>query len=205
MQSAASSGRACNDGAVRVLLIAAPGAGKGTQAVRIADRYHVVHVSSGDLLRSNVADGTALGQAAAPYIASGDLVPDDLIGAIVLDAVVEANRSGGYVLDGFPRTVAQAEVAYELAQPLGITLQAVLHLDAPEGVLVERLRNRGEIEARVDDDDDVIRHRLEVYNEHTAPLVSYYRQRGIVTEVDSARPVDEVSAAIFAALDAVDS
>ena len=186
---------------MNVLLIGPPGSGKGTQGQVLADRLGLRHIAAGDLLRSEVAGGTELGQAVAAHLDAGTLVPDDLILDLVMPAVVEAAGSGGYLLDGFPRTVAQAEQAArwrapgqpdEIAPP-----EAVIVLDVPTDTLVERTLARG----RADDSADVVRRRLDVYEAETAPVIGYFRDRGLVHRIDGTLPVDEVSDAILAELD----
>ena len=185
---------------MRVIMLAPPGAGKGTQGERIADKYGATHISSGDIFRDEVARKTPIGKELSGYLDRGDLVPDDLVLRLVLGRVVTAAReSGGYVLDGFPRTLEQAEAAADIGREANVSAQAVVYLDAPADVLIGRLTGRGE--QRSDDSAAVARHRLEVYAEHTQPLVDYYAARGILVKIDAAPPVDEVSRDIFAALD----
>lgn len=174
-------------------MIGPPGAGKGTQAVRIAEKFNLVHISSGDLLRAHVKDGTAIGKQVQQYLASGDLVPDGIVMDILRKPVVEANSRGGYVLDGFPRTVEQAEIAYSVAQTLGVEVQVVVHLEVPRDELVRRLVERGAASGRSDDNLDVINHRLDVYDEKTLPMLNYYAAREKLVGVNGARPIDEVT------------
>jgi len=187
---------------MRVILLAPPGAGKGTQGERIASRYDVPHISSGDLFRQEVASGSELGNQLRDYVESGDLVPDSLVVQLIADRVIEASaESGGYVLDGFPRTLPQAEAAAEIAMKTNSTAQAALHLDAPREVLIKRLAGRGQ--NRADDSEDVVRHRLEVYDKNTKPLIDYYVSRGILMHVDASLSMDEVSKEIFRTLDPI--
>jgi adenylate kinase len=180
---------------MRVIMLSPPGAGKGTQAKLLAQATGVVHISSGDLLRAEVADRTELGMRAARFAERGDLVPDELIFEILVPAVVAAMRgTGGYLLDGFPRTMPQALRAAELGVQLGLSSDAVVHLTAPEHVLIERLTIRAGRENRVDDTLEVIKHRLAVFEQQTRPLVEYYRERGILVELDADRPEPEVQA-----------
>ena len=175
---------------MRLLLIGAPGSGKGTQATRLAAHFGLTHISSGDLLRKHVTEGTALGREVQQYVRRGDLVPDGLLLDVLRKPVVAASQSGGYVLDGFPRTVEQAEIAYAVAKDLGVEAQVAVHLDVPRAELVRRLLARGR---GSDDTEDVIEHRLEVYQEHTVPMLDYYAQREELVTVDGGRLPDEVS------------
>jgi adenylate kinase len=178
---------------VRLLLIGAPGAGKGTQADRIAGHFGVVHISSGDLLRKHVADGTAIGRAAKEYMDRGELVPNALVLDMLRKPVVNAAANGGYVLDGFPRTVEQAETAYGVAKDLGVAVQLAILLDVKREALVQRLLARGQTSGRSDDNAETIERRQQVYEEQTAPLLDYYRQRERLIVVNGDRPVDEVT------------
>ncbi len=178
---------------MRLLMIGPPGAGKGTQAVRIAEQFKLVHISSGALLRAHVKGETAIGKQVQQNLASGDLVPDGIVMDILRKPVVEANKQGGYVLDGFPRTVEQAEIAYSVAQTLGVEVQVVVHLEVPRDELVRRLVERGAASRRSDDNLDVINHRLDVYDEKTLPMLNYYAAREKLINVNGARSVDEVT------------
>jgi len=185
---------------MRVIMLAPPGAGKGTQSERVAARYGVPHISSGDIFREETAAGTPLGNQLRGYLESGDLVPDDLVLALIKDRVIAAaTDSGGYVLDGFPRTLAQAESAAAIGREANVSAQAVVYLDAAPDVLIARIAGRGE--NRADDSAEVARHRLDVYTEHTKPLIDYYTGRGIVIKIDAAAPIETVSQQIFTALD----
>jgi adenylate kinase len=172
---------------MRLLLIGAPGAGKGTQAIMLAERFGIAHISSGDLLRQNVKDQTPLGQQVQTYVNKGDLVPDELVQAILLKPVLAATN--GYVLDGFPRTVDQAKASYAIVQPLGAEVQAAIHLGVPRDELIRRLlaRGRGSEDAQA-----VIEHRLDVYQEKTVPLLEYYAGREWMFTVDGARDTHTV-------------
>ena len=185
---------------MRLLLIGPPGSGKGTQAVRIADHFGVAHISSGDLLRKHVKEGTAVGRIAQEYMKRGDLVPDGIVMDILRKPVVEASKRGGYVLDGFPRTVEQAEAAYLVARDLGVSVQVAVHLDVPRQELVRRILARGQETGRTDDTEEVINHRLEVYDEKTLPMLDYYAKREKLVTVNGARPVDEVTWSIIVQL-----
>ena len=174
---------------MRLLLIGAPGAGKGTQAELLAERFSIKHISSGDLLRQHVKDRTSIGQLIKAYVDAGDLVPDAVVMDMLRKPVVAAADSGGYVLDGFPRTVDQAKAAFEVAHALGVEVQAAVHLDVPDEELIRRLlaRSRGS-----DDTEEVIAHRLQVYRDMTIPLLEYYAGREWMFIVDGTRPPDEV-------------
>jgi adenylate kinase len=185
---------------VRLLLLAPPGAGKGTQGERLAAWSGVRHIAAGDLLRAQARAGGALGGEIAACQARGDLVPDQVVLDVLTPAVAEAAARGGYILDGFPRTLPQAAAAAELGARLGVTLDAAVYLYAPEAVLTGRLLDRARQGGRADDRADVIRHRLRVYAETTGPLVPYYEERGILIAVDADQAPDSVTADIQAAL-----
>lgn len=174
---------------MRLLLIGAPGAGKGTQAERLAERFNIRHISSGDLLRQHVRDQTSIGQTIKAYVDAGDLVPDSVVLDMLRKPVVAAAESGGYVLDGFPRTVDQAKAAFEVAHSLGVEVQAAVHLDVPDEELIRRLLARGR---GSDDSEEVIAHRLQVYREKTIPLLEYYAGREWMFAVDGTQPPQDV-------------
>ena len=178
---------------MRLLLIGAPGSGKGTQAVRLADRFGITHISSGDLLREHVRNETPIGLTIKEYVDAGDLVPDSVVMDMLYKPVVTATEQGGYVLDGFPRTVEQAEAAYDVAHRLGAEVKASIHLDVPNDELVRRLlaRSRGS-----EDSQAVIAHRIEVYQQKTVPLLEYYAQREWLFTVDGSQSEDDVHEAI---------
>src|SRR3954452_21315511 len=178
---------------MRLLLIGAPGAGKGTQATRLAEHFGIAHISSGDLLRGHVGDETSLGKQVQQYVSLGDLVPDQLVLDMLRKPIVEASAKGGYVLDGFPRTVDQAEVAYETARELGVAVQIAAYLEVPREELVRRLLARGR---GADDTQAVIEHRLEVYDAKTQPMIEYYREREILVTVDGSQPAEDVTTAL---------
>jgi adenylate kinase len=181
---------------LRLLLLAAPGGGKGTQGERLAEFYHIEHISSGEVRRAEAEQDTPLGREVADYQRRGDLVPDQIVFDLVIPIIAAAAARGGYLLDGFPRTLSQAVKAFDIARRGDFTLDAAVYLDVPEQVLVERLADR----ARPDDTADVIRHRLEVFAATTSPLVAYYRDRGILLEVDGNQPLDVITAEIEARL-----
>jgi adenylate kinase len=182
---------------MRLLLIGAPGSGKGTQAERLAQRYGITHISSGDLLREHVREQTALGRQIQSYVDRGDLVPTGVVVDMLRKPVVAAVDAGGYVLDGFPRTVEQAQAAFPTAHALGAEVQAAVHLDVPRAELVRRLLARGR---GSDDTQQVIEHRLQVYLDETVPLLDYYANREWMFAVDGAQPPDAVHQEIVARL-----
>jgi adenylate kinase len=180
---------------VRVVMLSPPGAGKGTHGRWLTQRTGAAHISSGDLLRAEAARGSSLGRQIAAYTERGDLVPDELIFDVLIPAVIAAAReTGGYVIDGFPRTMPQALRAAQLAIELDLISDAVIYLTAPHDELVTRLLDRAERDGRPDDTLGVIRHRLAVYARETAPLVDYYRGRGILLELSTDRPEADVRA-----------
>ncbi|MGB9376917.1 MAG: adenylate kinase [Mycobacteriales bacterium] len=183
---------------MRILLIGAPGSGKGTQALRIAEHYGITHISSGDLLRKHVSEDSNIGRSVRAYVDRGDLVPDALVMDMLRKPVIAANDSGGYVLDGFPRTVQQAKAAYEIARGLGVSVRIAVYLDVPTEDLVDRLLARGR---GSEDSADVIKHRLEVFHEHTIPMLDYYGSREELVKIDGSHPPDDVTALVFAELD----
>lgn len=178
---------------MRILLIGAPGSGKGTQADRLAEHFGVTHISSGDLLRQHVRDGTSLGTLVKTLVENGDLVPDGVVMDMLRKPVLAASAEGGYILDGFPRTVDQAKAAYAVATELGVAIQVAIHLDVGTDELVRRLLARGR---GAEDTQEVIEHRLAVYEEKTVPLVDYYSEREWLLHVDGSQPVEDVTASI---------
>jgi adenylate kinase len=185
---------------VRLLLLAPPGAGKGTQGERLAAWSGARHIAAGDLLRAEARADTPAGREIAACQARGDLVPDQIVLDVLTPVVVEAAAGGGYILDGFPRTLPQATAAAELAARLGVTLDAAIYLYAPDDVLTRRLLGRASQGGRADDVADVIQHRLRVFAETTGPLIPYYTQRGILVAVNADQPPDAVTADIQARL-----
>jgi adenylate kinase len=182
---------------MRLLLIGAPGSGKGTQAELLVQRYGITHISSGDLLRQHVREQTALGRQIKSYLDRGDLVPIGIVLDMLRKPVVAAVEAGGYVLDGFPRTVEQAQASFPTAHALGAEVQAAIHLDVPRDELVRRLLARGR---GSDDTEEVIEHRLQVYLDQTVPLLEYYAGREWMFAVDGAQPPDAVHQEIVARL-----
>jgi adenylate kinase len=174
-------------------LVAYPGAGKGTQAEKLASHYKITHLSSGELLRREVAGETKIGTVAADYLRRGDLVPDELVFEMLSAPILEAVAGGGYVLDGFPRTLGQAEMAYSVAQEIKeIELQAVIYLRVSREALLERLRSRADREGRTDDAEATVAHRFEVFRTETEPLIDFYASRGILLDINGEQPVEDV-------------
>jgi adenylate kinase len=191
---------------MRLILLGPPGAGKGTQAERLTARHGIAKLSTGDMLRSAAAVGTPVGKKAKDIMSRGELVPDDVVVAIIAERIGEPDARKGFVLDGFPRTVPQAEALERLLAERGIDLDAVVELKVDEAKLLDRIENRiAETKAkgdatRSDDNPEVLRSRLEAYRRQTAPLVEHYRQKGMLRTVDGMRAIPEVAAAIDRAL-----
>ncbi|MDR1386476.1 MAG: adenylate kinase [Propionibacteriaceae bacterium] len=187
---------------MRMLIMGPPGAGKGTQGVEIARHYGVPAISTGAIFRSNVERGTELGLVVGQLMAKGEYVPDEVTIKIVAQRLAEPDAAAGFLLDGFPRTVPQAEALDLLLAEAGGPLQAVLSLLVETETLVARMLKRAEIEHRADDNEDAIRRRFEVYQAETAPLLDRYSGQGLLVEVDGVGAVDQVTARCAAALDA---
>jgi adenylate kinase len=174
----------------RVVLLGPPGAGKGTQAQVLCERLGVPAISTGDMLREAVTDGSELGRKVQGIMAAGALVDDGTMADVVRERLVKPDTRGGFLLDGYPRTLPQAETLAGILRETGQELNAVLLVTVPEDELVRRTLLRG----RADDKEDVIRERLRVYREKTEPLIGYYRERGLLRELDGNRPIEEVTA-----------
>jgi adenylate kinase len=185
---------------MRLILLGPPGAGKGTQAKILVDAYGIPQLSTGDILRWAKDSGTPLGLEAAPIMARGDLVSDAIVNGVVSERLDADDCKPGFILDGFPRTIPQAEALDQMLVEKRMKLDAVIELTADADELVRRVIQRSKDSNRADDHPDVIRKRLGVYKESTAPLVDYYAAQGLVKTVDGMAPVDEVTAAIKAAL-----
>lgn len=190
---------------MRIVLLGPPGSGKGTQAAILADELAIPAVSTGDLFRFNVGTGTELGRRAAAFAAAGDLVPDDITVAMVAERLARPDCGGGYLLDGFPRTIAQAEHLRDHLRAQGTALDAVLDLEVDDAELIRRMAHRrvlvdGVEVVREDDKPETVRHRLEVYRELTAPLVDFYAAAGLLVRVDARGEVADIAARALAAL-----
>lgn len=210
-----------------IVLLGPPGVGKGTQAKAIAEIIHLPHISSGDLFRENIKNQTTLGKEAQSYIEKGELVPDEVTIGMIRARLAQADCQEGALLDGFPRTIVQAEALERLLAEFGGRVSKVPYITASEAVLVERLSGRwtcraqghvfhekynppkragvcdfdgSELYQREDDQTETVRHRIQVYFQQTAPLISYYRQRGLLMEIDGAQPIEKVTADLQAAL-----
>ncbi len=177
---------------MRMVLLGPPGAGKGTQGHRLHEQYGIPEISTGDILRAAVRDGTALGAEAKRYMDRGALVPDTVMIGIVRERLAQADARAGFILDGFPRTVAQAEALDRMLHESEQPLDYVMSIEVPNEELRQRLAGRREIEGRQDDTDEAIQHRLEVYFRDTAPLVEYYRQTDLLRTVSGVGTVDEI-------------
>ncbi|GHF67268.1 adenylate kinase [Streptomyces thermodiastaticus] len=213
---------------MRIVLVGPPGAGKGTQAVRLAEKLRIPHISTGDLFRANISRQTELGKLAKSYMDAGNLVPDEVTIGMAKDRMEQPDAANGFLLDGFPRNVAQAEALDRLLQEENIRLDAVLDLEAPEDEVVKRIAGRricrndsshvfhvtynasreegvcdvcgGELYQRDDDSEDTVRKRLEVYHSQTEPIIDYYKAQGLVVTISSMGPVDEVTQRALGAL-----
>lgn len=185
---------------MRIVLLGAPGSGKGTQAKLIVEQLHIPHISTGDLLRGAIAAKTPLGMAAKEVMDKGDLVSDEIVLGMLKDRLSEDDATKGFILDGFPRNVTQAEMLAKLLQELDLTLDHALLIQVDPDEVVARIAKRAEIEGRTDDTEEVVRNRLNVYNEQTAPVAAFYQQQGIVTEVLGTGSIDDVQARIQAVL-----
>ena len=184
-------------GGVRLLLIGPPGAGKGTQAAILAQTFGIPAISTGDIFRENVRNETELGKRAKEFMDRGDNVPDSLTNELVADRIGQADCAAGFLLDGFPRTTAQVDALNGMLAEQGTALDAVVELVADVEIVVERLKKRAIEQGRTDDDESVVRHRLEVYREQTAPLIDLYGQTGLLVSVDGIGAIDEVTGRIM--------
>jgi len=188
---------------VNILLLGPQGSGKGTQAGRIASEYGIPHVSTGELFRAAVASGSELGRRVEPILESGQLVPDDLTIEVIRERLASDDARDGFVLDGFPRTMAQAEALDGLLSEIGRELDVVLYFQVDDEVAFERIRTRAEQETRTDDDPEVTRRRLEIYHRETEPLADYYRAKDVLVPIRADRSIPEVWTDIADALERI--
>lgn len=185
---------------MRLIILGPPGAGKGTQAARIAQHFGIPAISTGDIFRANIKDGTELGKQVQEITASGGYVSDDITNAIVEDRLAQSDCEGGFLLDGYPRTTGQVSALDAMLAKTDLGVDKVLALTVDEDAVVARLLKRAEIEGRVDDTEDVIRERQAIYRRETAPLTAVYAERGLLVEVDGLGEMDEVTERIISAL-----
>ena len=185
---------------MHIVLVGPPGAGKGTQAVKIADALRVPHISTGEIFRANLAADTELGRKVKRYLEAGEYVPDEVTNSMVAERLSEADAIGGFVLDGYPRTLAQVDALTAILSQVGSQLDKVIEITADTDELVARLLNRALEQGRADDTEEVIRRRMAVYAEQTEPLVQVYAERGLLVEVDGMGSMDEVTARLLAAV-----
>lgn len=213
---------------MKIIMLGAPGAGKGTQADVIADKYHIPHISTGDIFRANIKNGTELGKKAKAFMDKGELVPDELTVEILLDRVKNDDCKDGYVLDGFPRTIPQAEVLDSELAKLGEKVDFAINVDVPDENIIERMSGRrscptcgaiyhvlyikpekeglcdkcgATLVQRNDDKEDTVRNRLKVYHDQTAPLIAFYDNKGVLRNVDGTRDMEQVTKQIFEVLE----
>lgn len=177
---------------MNLILLGPPGAGKGTQGHRLSERYNIPEISTGDMLRSAVHKGTPLGREAKSYMDRGALVPDEVMIRIIRERLAQDDTECGFILDGFPRTVAQAEALSRLTEEQQRPIEHVISIAVPQEELLQRLAGRRPLEGRQDDTDEAIRHRLEVYERETAPLIDYYRRQGLLRCIVGVGTIDEI-------------
>ena len=212
---------------MKIIMLGAPGAGKGTQAKKIAEKYSIPHISTGDIFRANIKEGTDLGKKAKEYMDKGALVPDELVCDLVVDRISQYDAKNGYVLDGFPRTIPQAEALDAALTKIGEKIDYAIDVDVPDDNIINRMSGRracvacggtyhiefnptkaegvcdacgGQLILRDDDQPETVKNRLKVYHEQTQPLIEYYTKKDILKSVDGTKPMDDVFAAIVAIL-----
>lgn len=189
---------------MRLILFGPPGAGKGTQANKISENYVATHISTGDMLRAAVKNGTELGTLAKSFMDKGELVPDDVIIGIIKDRIKEEDAQKGFMLDGFPRTIAQAEALNEMLSAENVSIDVVVSIEVEDKEIIGRILERAKIEGRKDDTEDVVKNRLSVYRNQTEPLKAYYQNSGVLAEVDGMGTVDDVFDRIKSVLNKVE-
>jgi adenylate kinase len=185
---------------MRIVLLGAPGSGKGTQAARLKAELGIAHISTGDLLRAAVKAGTPLGLKAKAVMESGQLVSDEIVLGMLEERLAQPDTRAGFILDGYPRNLAQADALDQLLKRIGQPLDAVLKLSVPDADIVARCEIRFKAEGRADDNPETVRKRLQVYAQQTAPVADYYAQRGLLSEIDGIGAIDAISARLLAAL-----
>ena len=181
---------------MNVILLGPPGCGKGTQAKKLETEHNLRQISTGDMLRQEAADGTELGKQAKQFMETGQLVPDEVIVGMIRNRLQRGDLGDGFILDGFPRTVAQAQGLENMLGELQMGIDKVLYLKVPKEIVVDRLLKRAEIEGRADDNRETIEKRMDVYLQQTIPVVNWYQERSVLRELDGARTIDEVAAEI---------
>jgi adenylate kinase len=189
---------------MRLILFGPPGAGKGTQATAISERFSLVHIATGDIFRDNVKTKTDLGQRAQQFMDRGELVPDEIVIAMIEDRISQDDTSDGFLLDGFPRTVPQAKALDDILATAGHAIDGVIRLQVSDDELASRLLGRAQEQGRSDDTQEVIENRLAVYRDETEPLVAFYRERGVLHEVDGEGDIAEVRERVLDAVRAVE-
>lgn len=185
---------------MRLVLLGPPGSGKGTQAARLKDHLQVPHISTGDLLRAEVAAGSKLGLEAKEVMARGELVSDAILLGMLEDRFSRPDTANGFILDGYPRNLAQADALGQLLERIGQNFDAAVQLDVPTDLLVDRIAGRAKAEGRADDSPESVRTRLKVYDDQTAPVIDFYRQKGQLTVIDGVGDLDDVFARIIEAI-----
>ena len=185
---------------IRIILLGPPGAGKGTQAVKIAEHFGIPAISTGEIFRKNMSENTPLGVEAKKYVERGEYVPDSVTNPMVADRVAQPDCENGFLLDGYPRTIEQAEVLKGILAEKGQSLDFVLEIQADDEEVIKRMLNRAKEQNRPDDNEEVIRERMKIYHELTSPLTQYYQEEGLLVQVDGTGSIEEVSELIFKAL-----
>lgn len=185
---------------MRLVLLGPPGSGKGTQATRLKEKLEIAHISTGDMLRAEIAAGSELGKQAKSVMDAGNLVSDEILLGMLKSRLAQADAAEGFILDGYPRNVAQANALDGMLAEIGQPLDAVVQLDVATELLVERIAGRAQEQGRADDNPESVRKRLQVYTEQTAPVVDFYAGRGTLARVDGVGELDEIEARILAAI-----
>lgn len=185
---------------MKLLLMGPPGGGKGTQAKFLTEKYSIPHISTGDMLRAAVSEGTDLGKKAKEYMEKGELLPDELMVGILKERILESDCKNGFLLDGFPRTIPQGSALSDMLNDLNTDIDYAVHIHVNDDELVTRLLKRAEIEGRSDDNEETIKKRLKVYHEMTSPLIQFYNDKGKLVEIDGIGTIDDITNRIEAAI-----